>query len=222
MKNNQLNIIILAAGKGTRMHSIQPKVLHQIGGKSLLGHVLDCANSLNPSKIIVVYGYGGEKVQAALQQENLVWAEQKEQLGTGHAVQQALPYLDENSKTLILLGDVPLISSAACNALLAQADSQLMIQSFNKSNPTGYGRMVRNEQGLVHAIVEEKDTIAAQRDINEVNTGIMAMPTKQLKGWLNRLTNNNAQQEYYLTDIVGFAVEDNIQVNADIADDEWS
>ncbi len=222
MKNNQLNIIILAAGKGTRMHSIQPKVLHQIGGKSLLGHVLDCANSLNPSKIIVVYGYGGEKVQAALQQENLVWAEQKEQLGTGHAVQQALPYLDENSKTLILLGDVPLISSAACNALLAQADSQLMIQSFNKSNPTGYGRMVRNEQGLVHAIVEEKDTIAAQRDINEVNTGIMAMPTKQLKGWLNRLTNNNAQQEYYLTDIVGFAVEDNIQVHADIADDEWS
>lgn len=222
MQNNQLNIIILAAGKGTRMHSSQPKVLHKVGGQSLLGHVIDCANTLNPSKIIVVYGFGGEQVQAAFQQENLVWAEQKEQLGTGHAVQQAVPHLDENSKTLILLGDVPLISSDACKALLAQADHQLMIQSFNKSTPTGYGRIVRNEQGLVHAIVEEKDATTAQRTINEVNTGIMAMPTKQLSNWLSRLSNDNAQQEYYLTDIVGFAVEDNIQVNADITDDEWS
>lgn len=222
MQNNQLNIIILAAGKGTRMHSSQPKVLHEVGGKSLLEHVIDCANSLNPSKIIVVYGFGGEQVKAAFQQENLVWAEQKEQLGTGHAVQQALPHLEENSKTLILLGDVPLISSEACKALLAQANNQLMIQSFNKPSPTGYGRIVRNEQGLVRAIVEEKDATRAQRTINEVNSGIMAMPTKQLTNWLSRLSNDNTQQEYYLTDIVGFAVENNMLVNADIADDEWS
>lgn len=222
MQNNQLNIIILAAGKGTRMHSSQPKVLHEVGGKSLLEHVIDCANSLNPSKIIVVYGFGGEQVKAAFQQENLVWAEQKEQLGTGHAVQQALPHLEENSKTLILLGDVPLISSEACKALLAQANNQLMIQSFNKPSPTGYGRIVRNEQGLVRAIVEEKDATRAQRSINEVNSGIMAMPTKQLTNWLSRLSNDNTQQEYYLTDIVGFAVENNMLVNADIADDEWS
>jgi bifunctional UDP-N-acetylglucosamine pyrophosphorylase/glucosamine-1-phosphate N-acetyltransferase len=222
MQNNQLNIIILAAGKGTRMHSSQPKVLHEVGGKALLGHVIDCANSLNPIKIIVVYGFGGEQVKSAFQQENLVWAEQKEQLGTGHAVQQALPHLEENSKTLILLGDVPLISSEACKALLAQANNQLMIQSFNKPSPTGYGRIVRNEQGIVHAIVEEKDATTAQRTINEVNTGIMAMPTKQLTNWLSRLSNDNTQQEYYLTDIVGFAVEDNMLVNADITDDEWS
>ena len=222
MQNNQLNIIILAAGKGTRMHSSQPKVLHEVGGKSLLEHVIDCANSLNPSKIIVVYGFGGEQVKAAFQQENLVWAEQKEQLGTGHAVQQALPHLEENSKTLILLGDVPLISSEACKALLAQANNQLMIQSFNKPSPTGYGRIVRNEQGSMRAIVEEKDATTAQRTINEVNTGIMAMPTKQLTNWLSRLSNDNTQQEYYLTDIVGFAVEDNMLVNADITDDEWS
>ena len=222
MQNNQLNIIILAAGKGTRMYSSQPKVLHEVGGKALLGHVIDCANSLNPSKIIVVYGFGGEQVKAAFQQENLVWAEQKEQLGTGHAVQQALPHLEENSKTLILLGDVPLISSEACKALLAQANNQLMIQSFNKPSPTGYGRIVRNEQGIVHAIVEEKDATTAQRTINEVNTGIMAMPTKQLTNWLSRLSNDNTQQEYYLTDVVGFAVEDNMLVNADITDDEWS
>ena len=170
----------------------------------------------------MVYGFGGEQVKAAFQQENLVWAEQKEQLGTGHAVQQALPHLEENSKILILLGDVPLISSEACKILLAQANNQLMIQSFNKPSPTGYGRIVRNEQGLVHAIVEEKDATTAQRTINEVNTGIMAMPTKQLTKWISRLSNDNTQQEYYLTDIVGFAVEANMLANADITDDEWS
>lgn len=222
MQNNQLNIIILAAGKGTRMHSKQPKVLHEVGGKSLLGHVIACANRLKPGKIIVVYGFGGEQVQAAFPQDNIVWAEQKEQLGTGHAVLQAVPYLDVDSKTLILLGDVPLVSSEACSALLEKAGQQLIIQSFNKANPTGYGRIVRNEQGLVKGIVEEKDATEAQRTIHEVNTGIMAMPTKQLVSWLERLNNNNAQQEYYLTDIVGFAADDKIQVNADITDDEWS
>ncbi|MFV1922008.1 MAG: bifunctional UDP-N-acetylglucosamine diphosphorylase/glucosamine-1-phosphate N-acetyltransferase GlmU [Methylotenera sp.] len=222
INNLKLNIIILAAGKGTRMHSTLPKVLHKIGGQSLLEHVLICARGLEPNKIIVVYGYGGNQVKAAFQQDHIIWAEQKEQLGTGHAVQQALPYLDLDAKTLILLGDVPLVSAEACKALIAKADQQLVIQSFNKLNAAGYGRIVRSQQGFVSAIVEHKDANQAQLAINEVNTGIMAMPTKALKSWLSRLGNDNTQKEYYLTDIVRFAVEDGITVNAEITDDEWS
>lgn len=222
MQNKPLNILILAAGKGTRMHSNRPKVLHEIGGQPILRHVIKCAKQLNPTKIVVVYGFGGEQVKQAFQDENIIWAEQKEQLGTGHAVQQALPHLDGEANTLILLGDVPLVSAAACEKLLAQADDQLIIQSFKKQYPTGYGRIVRNEHGKVNAIVEQKDATTSQQAINEVNTGIMAMPTKHLSNWLQRLTNNNAQQEYYLTDIVGFAVVDKIEVNAVIIDDEWS
>lgn len=222
MQNHNVNILILAAGKGTRMHSSRPKVLHEIGGQAILKHVIHCANSLNPVKIVVVYGYGGEQVRTAFEQDNIIWVEQKEQLGTGHAVQQALPHLDLDAKTLILLGDVPLVSVSACQALLAQADHQLMIQSFKKTDPTGYGRIVRNEHGLVSAIVEHKDASPTQLAINEVNTGMMAMPTPYLNNWVKRLTNNNAQQEYYLTDIVTFAVEDHIQVNAAMIDDEWS
>jgi bifunctional UDP-N-acetylglucosamine pyrophosphorylase/glucosamine-1-phosphate N-acetyltransferase len=222
MQNNPLNIVILAAGKGTRMHSTRPKVLHEIGGQAILRHVVNCAKRLNPTKIVVVYGYGGELVQSAFQQDNIIWAAQKEQLGTGHAVQQALPHLDSMANTLILLGDVPLVSTAACKTLLAQADYQLIIQSFRKPDPTGYGRIVRDEHGKVHAIVEQKDATASQLAINEVNTGIMAMPTQYLSSWIQRLTNDNAQQEYYLTDIVEFAVADKIEVNAVIIDDEWS
>ena len=180
MQNKPLNILILAAGKGTRMHSNQPKVLHEIGGQPILRHVINCAKQLNPTKIIVVYGFGGEQVKQAFQDENIIWAEQKEQLGTGHAVQQALPHLDSESNTLILLGDVPLVSTAACEKLLAQADNQLIIQSFKKTDPTGYGRIVRNEHGKVNAIVEQKDATTSQQAINEVNTGIMAMPTNHL------------------------------------------
>lgn len=222
MQNKPLNILILAAGKGTRMHSNRPKVLHEIGGQPILRHVIKCAKQLNPTKIVVVYGFGGEQVKQAFQDENIIWAEQKEQLGTGHAVQQALPHLDGEANTLILLGDVPLVSAAACEKLLAQADDQLIIQSFKKQYPTGYGRIVRNEHGKVNAIVEQKDATTSQQAINEVNTGIMAMPTKHLSNWLQQLSNNNAQQEYYLTDIVGFAVVDKIEVNAVIIDDEWS
>ena len=221
MQNNRLNIIILAAGKGTRMHTHQPKVLHQIGGKPMLEHVINCANALNPHKVVVVYGYGGEQVKAAFSDQKIIWAEQAEQLGTGHAVQQALPHLDEEGQTLILLGDVPLISQAACQNILNQADQQLMIQSFDKSNPAGYGRIVR-QAGTVSAIVEEKDATAEQRTITEVNTGIMAMPTAKLRHWLSQLTNHNAQQEYYLTDIVGIAVADQTVVNAEKTNDEWS
>ncbi|HNZ56592.1 MAG TPA: bifunctional UDP-N-acetylglucosamine diphosphorylase/glucosamine-1-phosphate N-acetyltransferase GlmU, partial [Methylophilaceae bacterium] len=219
---SQLNIVILAAGKGTRMHSSQPKVLHEVGAKPILGHVIDCAKALNPDKVIVVYGFGGENVKNAFSQENITWVNQAEQLGTGHAVQQAVPYLEDNAKTLILLGDVPLVDVESCKNLVAQSTHQLVIQSFNKADPTGYGRIVRSPDGQVNAIVEHKDATDAQRNILEVNTGIMAMPNKYLKKWLSRLTNNNAQCEYYLTDIVSLAVAEGVSVSAEITKDEWS
>lgn len=218
----KLNIVILAAGKGTRMYSNLPKVLHAVGGKPILGHVIDCAKSLNPDKIIVVYGFGGEMVKQAFADENITWVNQAEQHGTGHAVQQAVPYLDTDAETLILLGDVPLINAEACRQLIKQADNQLAILSFNKADPTGYGRIVRNAAFGVTAIVEHKDATEEQHKITEVNTGIMAMPNAHLVQWLSKLTNNNAQGEYYLTDIVALAVGDNINVVAEITLDEWS
>lgn len=216
-----LNIVILAAGKGTRMHSNKPKVLHEIGGKPILAHVIDCAKSLNPQKIIVVYGYGGETVREAFAHEKIIWVKQVEQLGTGHAVQQATPYLDDDANTLIMLGDVPLVNVDACKKLIQSADKQLAILSFNKVDPTGYGRVIRNNH-LVTAIVEHKDATEIQRKITEVNTGIMAMPNIHLKNWLSRLSNYNAQGEYYLTDIVAFAVDDKVNVIAEMTADEWS
>lgn len=219
---NKLNIVILAAGKGTRMHSDLPKVLHTVGAKPILGHVIDCAKALQPKKIIVVYGFGGERVKEAFSTEEITWVNQAEQHGTGHAVQQALPYLDADADTLILLGDVPLVDVNACKRLVAQADNKLAILSFNKADPTGYGRIVRNVKGDVRAIVEHKDATDEQRKIVEVNTGIMAMPNAQLKNWLSRISNNNAQREYYLTDIVALAVADEVGVVAEITNDEWS
>lgn len=217
-----LNIVILAAGKGTRMHSDTPKVLHPIGHQAILGHVIDCAKKLNPSKLIVVYGFGGEQVKASFAGESIIWVEQAEQKGTGHAVQQALPHLDSNGQTLILLGDVPLIDTNKCQMLVDKAQDTLVLMSFIKDDPTGYGRIVRNTQDHIVAIVEHKDATEAQRQIQEVNTGIMAMPNPYLKTWLSKLDNNNAQGEYYLTDIIGFAVNDGISVDAEITNDEWS
>jgi bifunctional UDP-N-acetylglucosamine pyrophosphorylase / glucosamine-1-phosphate N-acetyltransferase len=222
MSTNSLNIVILAAGKGTRMHSNTPKVLHKIGGAPILAHVINCAKVLKPQKIIVVYGFGGEIVREAFAHENIIWVNQAEQHGTGHAVQQAVPHLDDAANTLILLGDVPLVSAEACQKLVALAQNKLAILSFNKADPTGYGRIIRASQGNVTAIVEHKDATEAQRSIVEVNTGIMAMPNAQLKSWLSRLSNNNAQKEYYLTDIVEFAVQDKVDVVAEITADEWS
>lgn len=203
------------------MHSNKPKVLHEIGGKPILAHVIDCAKALNPQKIIVVYGYGGETVREAFAHENIDWVSQAEQLGTGHAVQQAAPYLDAEANSLIMLGDVPLVDVETCKKLIERANNQLAILSFNKADPTGYGRIVRNNH-LVTAIVEHKDATDAQRQITEVNTGIMAMPNIHLKNWLSRLSNNNAQGEYYLTDIVELAVKDKVDVIAEITLDEWS
>ncbi|CAN1539061.1 GlmU N-acetylglucosamine-1-phosphate uridyltransferase (contains nucleotidyltransferase and I-patch acetyltransferase domains) [Methylophilaceae bacterium] len=217
-----LNIVILAAGKGTRMHSDLPKVLHEVGAKPILGHVLAAAKVLQPSKIIVVYGYGGETVKAQFEGEPIVWVKQAEQLGTGHAVQQALPHLEEGATTLILLGDVPLVASRDCEKLITKAADTLAILSFIKADPSGYGRIVRDGKAHVAAIVEHKDATETQRQIKEVNTGMMAMPTNLLVQWLAKLSNNNAQGEYYLTDIVAMAVQQGVAVVAEITEDEWS
>ncbi|MGB4812936.1 MAG: bifunctional UDP-N-acetylglucosamine diphosphorylase/glucosamine-1-phosphate N-acetyltransferase GlmU [Methylophilaceae bacterium] len=219
---NKLNIVILAAGKGTRMHSNLPKVLHQIGGKPLLRHVLDCAKLLNPNKIIVVYGFGGEDVKTTFANEAITWVNQATLLGTGHAMQQALPFLDIDATTLILLGDVPLVDVSVCGEIIKQANQQLVIQSFNKTDPTGYGRVMRSDGNKVNAIVEHKDATDEQRKVTEVNTGIMAVPNLHLNKWLSKLSNNNAQGEYYLTDIVAMAVNDDVPVTAEITPDEWS
>lgn len=217
-----LNIVILAAGKGTRMRSDLPKVLHAIGGTPILHHVINAARKLNPQKIIVVYGFGGEQVQQQTPGEDLVWVLQAEQLGTGHAVQQALPHLPAQGKTLILLGDVPLVDVEACRDMLSQADAHLVVQTFIKDDPTGYGRIVRNAQNQVVAIVEHKDASEAQRALQEVNTGIMAMPNAALKHWLAQLQNNNAQQEYYLTDIIAMSVSEGRAVLPHVVADAWS
>ena len=219
---NALNIIILAAGKGTRMRSDLPKVLHAVGGKPILHHVIDAARQLNPQNIIVVYGFGGEQVQQQTPGEDLQWVLQAEQLGTGHAVQQALPHLPEQGKTLILLGDVPLVDVEACGQMLAQAEQHLVVQTFIKDDPSGYGRIVRNDANEVVAIVEHKDASAAQRAIQEVNTGIMAMPNARLKHWLSSISNDNAQKEYYLTDIIALSVQEGRAVLPHVVADAWS
>ena len=221
MTTQSLNIVILAAGKGTRMQSLMPKVLHKLAGKALLQHVIDAAKQLKPSKIIVVYGYGGNAVPEAFTHENIVWVEQKEQLGTGHAVLQAAPHLDQDATTLILLGDVPLLSRTSCETLLNKTKA-LGLLTVNKANPTGYGRIVRNAQTSIEAIVEHKDATEQQRQITEVNTGIIAANNQHLKAWLAQLSNNNAQGEYYLTDIVALAVKDGHQVAAEVTNDESS
>lgn len=221
MSTKNLNIVILAAGKGTRMQSLMPKVLHRLAGKTLLQHVIDKAKQLKPNKMVVVYGYGGDAVPKALTHETITWVEQKEQLGTGHAVLQAVPHLDDDGKTLILLGDVPLLDQKSCLALLDKTDT-LGLLTVNKQNPTGYGRIVRDGQNQILAIVEHKDATNEQREITEVNTGIIAVSNTQLKAWLSKLSNNNAQGEYYLTDIVAMAVNDGLNVAAEITDDESS
>lgn len=217
---NQLNVVILAAGKGTRMYSAKPKVLHALAGKPLLQHVLDCAISLQPQKICVVYGHGGESVPQAMRQYAAQFVIQEPQLGTGHAVQQAMPSLADDSQTLVLYGDVPLIQAKTLHSM-QQLGGALNLLTVNMANPAGYGRIVRNAQGDVISIVEEKDANDEQREITEVNTGILLAPTGQLRGWLSQLRTDNIQGEYYLTDIVSMAVEAGVAVRTVQPAHEW-
>ena len=212
-----LNIVILAAGQGKRMQSNLPKVLHPIAGRPMLTHVLESARALGAHCIAVVVGHGAEQVKLAYAtQPDLQFALQQPQLGTGHAVLQAVPLLheaDADDVTIILYGDVPLVQPDTLRALMLARANGVAILTEILSDATGYGRIVRNAKGSVTAIVEHKDATPEQRAIQEVNTGIMAVPTRQLKTWLAKLTNNNAQGEYYLTDIVGMAVAEGVSVN---------
>jgi len=214
-----MNIVILAAGMGKRMQSALPKVLHPLAGKSLLGHVIDTARTLTPSGLCVIYGHGGEAVPTAFAGDGLTFAKQEPQLGTGHAVMQALPYLDDAVPTLILYGDVPLTRTASLQRLVDSAGSdKLGILTITMDDPTGYGRIVR-EDGKIVRIVEQKDASAGEKAIREINTGIIVAPTAKLRQWLATLSNNNAQGEYYLTDIIARAVADGIEVVSAQPDD---
>ena len=209
-----MNIVILAAGQGKRMHSDRPKVLHPLAGKPMLGHVLDTARKLAADRICVVYGHGGEGVREALAAGDLTWARQAPQLGTGHAVLQALPHLDPDVPTLVLYGDVPLIRMETLDQLMKVSDrGTLALLTVHLDNPRGYGRIVR-AGGRIVRIVEEKDADDAEREIGEVNTGILVAPTAALARWLPGLGNRNAQGEYYLTDIVALAVAEGMAIEA--------
>ena len=217
-----LNVIILAAGQGKRMHSTLPKVLHKLAGKPLFGHVVDNARRLHPTKICGVYGHGGEAVPNAFSDTALAWVKQEPQLGTGHAVAQALAQIDDNAVTLILCGDVPLATAETMAALVAIAGGgELALLTVRLVDPSGYGRILRDVNGRISAIVEHKDANETQRTVREVNTGIMAVPAGHLRRWIGRLSNDNAQQEYYLTDIVAQAVAEGITVEAHLLTRVW-
>ncbi|NBS08359.1 MAG: UDP-N-acetylglucosamine diphosphorylase/glucosamine-1-phosphate N-acetyltransferase [Betaproteobacteria bacterium] len=211
-----IDVVIMAAGKGTRMKSSMPKVLHRLGGRALVQHVIDSARQLSARHIIAITGHGADQVEAALAgQAGLRFARQMPQLGTGHAVQQAMPVLGDDGVTLVLSGDVPLTQVPTLQALLqASQGTQLALLTLQTPHPTGYGRIVRSAEGQVQAIVEEKDATPEQRAITEIYSGIMAVPTHLLRTWLARLDNRNAQQEYYLTDVVKFARADGQPVAA--------
>ncbi len=215
------NIVILAAGQGKRMNSQLPKVLHPLAGEPLLTHVIAAARALEPEKIVVVVGHGGGQVKKAVVAPDIEFATQAEQRGTGHALQQALPYLSNAETTLVLFGDVPLIQAVTLRGLMQQNKGRgARILTAMLDDPKGYGRIVRKNK-QVRAIVEEKDATAAQKKIHEINTGIMALPTARLAKWLGKLTPQNAQKEYYLTDIVPLALADRIAVSGTVAGDTW-
>ncbi len=208
-----LTTIILAAGKGTRMRSELPKVLHSIGHKPLLRHVYDLSIGLENNTIHIVIGHGSEQVKKTLADLSVNWIEQTQQLGTGHAVQQVSSQIDDNSMVLILYGDVPLLQAETLQLLLSKTnENTLALLTVNLANPKGYGRIVRDDFGKVLRIVEEKDANATEKEITEVNTGILAVKGDALKKWLSQLNNDNAQGEYYLTDIIALAVADCFEI----------
>jgi bifunctional UDP-N-acetylglucosamine pyrophosphorylase/glucosamine-1-phosphate N-acetyltransferase len=222
-----MNVVILAAGMGKRMQSALPKVLHPLAGKPLLQHVIDTARKLTPSKLCVIYGHGGAAVPELVKLLNngehakIDTALQEPQLGTGHAVMQAVPQLDDDAPTLVLYGDVPLTTAdSLCRLVEAAGSDKLAILTVEQANPFGLGRIVR-ENGAIVRIVEEKDASEAERAIREINSGIIIAPTRQLKQWLGSLSNNNAQGEYYLTDIVAKAVADGVPVVSAQPSAEW-
>ncbi len=207
-----MNIVILAAGMGKRMYSDLPKVLHPVAGRPMLAHVLDTARALSPSRLVVVVGHGAARVREAVAADDVAFAEQAQQLGTGHAVMQALPLLDDDQPTLVLYGDVPLTSAATLQALVAEAGAQRFgVLTVEMPDPTGYGRIVRDAAGSIVRIVEQKDATEAEKAIREINTGIIVCPTGHLRKWLSTLRNDNAQGEYYLTDTVERAVADGVE-----------
>jgi bifunctional UDP-N-acetylglucosamine pyrophosphorylase/glucosamine-1-phosphate N-acetyltransferase len=209
-----LDIVIMAAGKGTRMKSARPKVLHRLAGQALLQHVVRTASALAGDRIVAITGHGADEVEAAIGAPGLHFVRQMPQLGTGHAVQQALPLLHEEGTTLILNGDVPLIRAATAKSLVeACGGTRLALLTIELPDATGYGRIVRHGSQVV-GIVEHKDATPAQREVREIYTGMMAAPTAWLKRWLARLTNDNVQGEYYLTDVVAMAVADGVPVVA--------
>jgi bifunctional UDP-N-acetylglucosamine pyrophosphorylase/glucosamine-1-phosphate N-acetyltransferase len=213
-----LSVIILAAGQGRRMNSDLPKVLQPLAGQPLLRHVVDTARTLQPAAVHVVYGHGGEQVRAAFAADALQWALQVEQKGTGHAVLQAMPAIPDDHLVLVLYGDVPLLKAATLGALLQLAGrGQLALLTVALADPAGYGRVLRDRRGSVKAIVEQKDATAAQLRIREGNTGVLAVAAPLLRRWLARLRSNNAQGEYYLTDIVAMAVKDRVAVRPLVA-----
>jgi bifunctional UDP-N-acetylglucosamine pyrophosphorylase/glucosamine-1-phosphate N-acetyltransferase len=218
----KLDIVILAAGQGTRMRSALPKVLHPLGGRPLLQHVIDTAASLQPDAIHVVFGHAGEQVRAALAECAVNWVEQTQQLGTGHAVDQVMPAIGDDGVVLVLYGDVPLISAPSLQAMVGQARAgKLSVLTAVLADPGGYGRMLRGADGRLTGIVEHRDASEAQRAICEINTGFLAAPARLLRGWLHSLDNNNVQGEYYLTDVVAMAAAQGVSVESAAAGAEY-
>jgi bifunctional UDP-N-acetylglucosamine pyrophosphorylase/glucosamine-1-phosphate N-acetyltransferase len=209
-----ISVVILAAGQGKRMNSDLPKVLQPLAGKPLLEHVIDAARNLDPDHVCVVYGHGGARVQAALPKAQVDWVLQAQQLGTGHAVMQALPLIPDDHTVLVLYGDVPLIKSGTLRRMLAEAaDGSLALLTVELDNPDGYGRILRDASGHVQTIVEQAEATPAQQRIREVNTGVMAARADLLRGWLLNVTSNNRQGEFYLTDVVGLAAGAQVRIN---------
>ena len=209
---SDLDIVILAAGKGSRMKSALPKVMHEIGGKPMINHVIDTARKLSPREIFVIYGDGGEYVKNRAQACDLTFIEQAERLGTGHAVMMASSFLN-SKKTLILYGDVPLINEKSLLQLI-NSKSELTILTANLNDPRGYGRVLRDKSMNIKRIVEEKDATPAERLVKEINTGILVADSKSLQTWLPQLKNSNAQKEYYLTDLIGLAIRDDCKIDS--------